>query len=39
LNKYPEVDEEDEGEESSHYHIEIRRVIRMMLKIILPKFY
>ncbi|KAK2395788.1 hypothetical protein QL285_057491 [Trifolium repens] len=33
LNKFPE-----EEEEKSSQHIEIRRVIRMMLKIILPKF-
>ncbi|KAK2369062.1 hypothetical protein QL285_082217 [Trifolium repens] len=32
LNKFPEEEEE------SSQHIEIRRVIRMMLKIILPKF-
>ncbi|KAK2369074.1 hypothetical protein QL285_082228 [Trifolium repens] len=31
LNKFPE-------EEESSQHIEIQRVIRMMLKIILPKF-
>jgi hypothetical protein len=34
LNKFPE---EEEGE--SYRHIEIRRVIRKMLKIILPNYY
>ncbi|KAK2382641.1 hypothetical protein QL285_070161 [Trifolium repens] len=36
LNKFPE-EEEEEGE--SYRHIEIRRVIRKMLKIILPNYY